>query len=178
LGYRLEAVVARKPVAPAFVARYPTASLVELKQGFALVPLTDNVIRRLSRGAPWDRGQLLHPQRSRLPHELAAALAALSSHGEVAYLEAKFFGGEGVQAAAVWADGVIVLGPIVEEDGEERPRRWRRVLRAVRGLSLHDRAINQALRRLGATVDRGAPDEFATLGLDRARHTEEWPPLA
>jgi hypothetical protein len=189
LGYRLEAVVARKPVAAVFGTHLRSAYVVDLEKGYALVPLTEGVIRELSPGQPWDRGQLVGQSEPQLPHGLCAALAELSTHGPVAYLEAAFFGGEGLQAAVVWNDGVTVLGPIIEQAGE---RRW-----------LHEGAINQALREIGVTAERpyryrppkhtivhaliwrlGIPptpvgkDEFATLGLGRARRTEEWPALA
>jgi hypothetical protein len=74
----------------------------------------------------------------------------LSGSGKVAYVEAEFFGGVGTQANCLFAIGRLVSGPTV-----------------------HEHAINEALRFVGVEVC-GATDEFDTVGLGRCRSTEQW----
>jgi hypothetical protein len=96
---------------------------------------------------------------------LAAFAACVSQHGPVAYLETDYFGGEGDQASIVWAAGQVVLGPL------HTSRRW--LNEELVGPPPGQRAINQALRRLG--VERGAAyDEFEALELGRLRSTDDW----
>jgi hypothetical protein len=176
LGYRLEAVVTKPAVAAALEEDFPAALAVELPQGFALVPMTRALIGQISGGRPWaDVAQLaggwvrynadsevVERSTSQLPHVLANVLASLSRVGAVAYVEAEFFGGSGVQASVVWDVGEIVLGPLIEK--EEAP---------VRGA---DAAINQALRRLGVQKKEGTFDEFEALDLGRCRKTDDCVP--
>jgi hypothetical protein len=165
VAYVLEAVVATPNVAGAFAARFPSARVVRLSEGLALVPLTESVINELSGGERWE--WLLSDGRA--PGPLATVLAEVSEFGPVAYFEAEFAGG-GSQASVIWEGGQVVFGPIIEED---EGRRWRRTRRP-----LSEGAFNQALRRLGVRVGPEAIDEFETVGLDRCRMTEEWLDLA
>ena len=70
--------------------------------------------------------------------------------GECIYIEAEFFGGDGVQASAIYRGGVQ-QGSIV----------------------LSDSAINQALRAIGV-IAKSPLDEFDSVGLGRERHTDAW----
>ncbi len=71
--------------------------------------------------------------------------------GRVAYVETEYFGGNGVQSAAVWERGAIAFGPKQADVGP----------------------INEALRLLG--VERtNAKDEFDTVGLGRHRGNKGW----
>jgi hypothetical protein len=74
----------------------------------------------------------------------------LSTSGRVAYVEAELFGGAGTQANCLFENGILVSNPTV-----------------------HENAINQALKFLGVEV-AGAFDEFETVGLGRHRNTERW----
>ncbi|KPH98191.1 hypothetical protein ACFZDP_32140 [Streptomyces mirabilis] len=74
-------------------------------------------------------------------------------------MEAEYFGGVGEQQAAVWADGAVVLGPLRVLEGQP--------------FGSAGSPISQALRRLGVVAD-AATDEFATVGLDRHRDSEDW----
>jgi len=118
------------------------AKLVALRQGWSLVPITSEV--REFHDIPFcpltDGGDDIS-----IINSLAEKL-----HGKSAYLEAEFFGGDGIQAAIVWEDGRMVFGPIVSHN-----------------------AINEALRRLGVLNDVGH-DEFEALGLKRYDHTDDW----
>jgi len=85
-----------------------------------------------------------------LPTELVNLCEAISSKGYLAYVEAEFFGGDGTQASAVFVDGKSA-GPIL----------------------IDAYAINSALAEIGVRrLDK--TDEFAALGLDKHRNTEDW----
>jgi hypothetical protein len=75
----------------------------------------------------------------------------LCRRGLVAYLEAEFFGGVGMQAHVLCRDGVVLGPPVVRED-----------------------AINQALRHFNVRLG-SHHDEFAAMGLGRYRDTDAWP---
>jgi hypothetical protein len=168
LAYTLEAVVAAEPVARVFADEYRSAVVVELEQGFALVPMAAPLIVELAAGGEtWRDAQLADEREPRLPEPLERALAELSREGAVAYVEAVFWGGEGAQGSVVWERGEVVLGPLAELEGIPPPP--------------DERAINQALRHLGVRFRRWKPskwDEFDALGLGRVRRTEAWTALA
>ncbi|MGW5611730.1 hypothetical protein ACWEWI_37895 [Streptomyces sp. NPDC003753] len=86
-------------------------------------------------------------------------LAQWSAAGPVAYVEAEYFGGVGEQRAAVWADGVLAVGPL-----DVPAKKW---------LSRAASPISQALRQLGARSGLGK-DEFEAVGLDRHRNNDDW----
>ena len=160
MGYSLEAVVGRKPVAEAFASPLPSAFVVELAQGFALVPITAEVINDLSPNDPWIGAQLAGFSDPEMPPALAAACAGASSLGALAYVEAEFFGGDGAQAAVVWERGSVAL-EVVDDENNPPP--------------ILDAAINRALRRLAVQRRSCQQDEFDLLGLGRVRRTEDWP---
>jgi hypothetical protein len=83
-----------------------------------------------------------------------ATLRALSLAGPVAWVWAEIVGGHGIQRATVWRDGAVVVGPLEGWLGKGRT------------------PISQALAALGVPIRGG--DEFATLRLDRHRHTGDW----
>lgn len=89
------------------------------------------------------------------------AFAAKASRGGVlAYLETEFFGGIGTQGAAVWAGGVLVLGPLALEFGQQTRRpasMW---------------PINAALKRIGV-VPAAQRDAFETFGLGAYRSIDD-----
>lgn len=102
------------------------------------------------------RRPLSSPEFHFLTPQLAAAGMAASAIGDVGYLEAAFFGGDGCQASIVWRDGGVVFGPLKADDDEP----------PVPPLS--EWPINQALRFFGV---RATPhvDEFRTVDLGRFR---------
>jgi hypothetical protein len=132
---------------------------VELPQGYALVPITPQVVDRFGGGEGKPFGDAFWFLSSSVE-----ALARRVSHtSPIAYLEAEMFGGTGTQAMVIWRDGEVWAGPATTEfrwpppDPDSSPQ-W---------------AFNQALRKLG--VDRGAAfDEFDALSLGRHCHTEDW----
>lgn len=88
------------------------------------------------------------------------AFAAKASQGaQLAYLETDFFGGAGVQGAAVWEDTRLVMAPASIEvgAGTRRP------------ISIWP--INTALKRMGIKPLAGA-DCFETIGLHLYRSVD------
>lgn len=79
------------------------------------------------------------------------ALAAWSTAGPVAYVEAEYFEGIGTQVAAVWDAGELVLGPIAE--GEDAPP-----------VTVRQSVTSQALGTLVVRA-HGHVDEFDAVGL-------------
>ena len=100
------------------------------------------------------------PQYSDLFHHLtpnlAAAATTASAVGDIGYIEANFFGGDGNQACIVWRDSNVVFGPLRVDDEEPPTPR------------LRDWPINRALQFFGVTAQPGR-DEFDTVNLGRFR---------
>lgn len=86
----------------------------------------------------------------------------ISRTAPLAYVEADFFGRAGFQSAVAWSDQTVICGPLTHRFNatcDERSREsW---------------PINTALITIG--VARGESiDEFAALGLNEERSTEDW----
>ncbi|PJE99601.1 hypothetical protein CUT44_03580 [Streptomyces carminius] len=159
MGYVLEAVVAREEPLRAAAAGIAAARTVPLRQGLALLPMTDELFGVLSPGGT--AGPEARPPGFRkLPGGFDRTLTRWSATGPVAYAEADFFGGDGEQRAAVWDAGALVLGPLHTAEGDPFPAAGS--------------PLSQALRRLGAVCDAESFDEFAAVGLGRHRHTRDW----
>lgn len=143
MAYTLQAVIGEESLLRACAQNRP---LVRLAQGKALVPLPGGT----EAGADFPFLPLTDEGVEQMPAPIAAICREFSANGRIAYVEAEYFGGEGVQAAVLWEKGLPV-GDI------ERS---------------HD-AINRVLRVLG--VDAGAAlDEFEALNLGQHRQTDKW----
>jgi hypothetical protein len=157
IRYELRAMVSFADVLTPLAATRPPARVVLLGQNLALIPVTDDV------------AAALHCAHVRPPPETGfraltagvhAALRVASMAEPIAYLEAEYLGRDGWQAAAVWAEGVIVYGPEYLHPTEPFPPRGQA-------------PIAEALRRLGA-LPVGRHDEFVAVGLGRYRSTQAW----
>ena len=123
--------------------------LVDLGQGFALLPLPDGDVETpipLRHADTGDGFQYLTPH-------LMQVLSEMSRGGRFAYVETEYFGELGGQGAVVFTDAQLAYGPTWDE--QIGP-------------------INTALRMLGVGVTPPAIDEFAALGLGRHRMTKDW----
>lgn len=119
------------------------AAVIALSQSKALVPLTKSVRE--------EHGISFLPLTDEGTDDVPESVRAFAARGKkIAYVEAEFFGGDGMQAAAVWEEGRLVFGPLVADD-----------------------AINQALRVIGV-AKKESFDEFEALSLGRHRDTDEW----
>ncbi|MER7460275.1 hypothetical protein [Micromonospora sp. NPDC126480] len=161
MSYQLSAVVADAEVLREETRDLDHAVLAALRQDFALLPVTPQLVEELT-GAPPDyaveKPDPKHPFALALSPALTEVLARWSRRGPVAYVEAEFAGGLGYQAAVVWLQGERSWGPLFDS-AFDRPRgQW---------------PVNAALVELG--VEPGAwIDPFAELGLHVERDTAGW----
>lgn len=161
MGYQLSAVVADAELLREQTADLDHAVLGELRQDFALLPVTPQLVEELTGALPDFSTAERSPEEPFdlvLSAALIETLARWSRSGPVAYLEAEFAGGAGYQSAVVWLGGGVSWGPRVDRlfDGP-RPE-W---------------PLNAALTRLGAEPGDWI-DPFAELGLHVERNTAGW----
>ncbi|MER5336531.1 hypothetical protein [Micromonospora sp. NPDC002717] len=161
MGYQLSAVVADAELLREQTADLDHAVLGELRQDFALLPATPQLVEELTGALPdfsvAERSPA-EPFHLVLSAALAGVLAGWSRSGPVAYLEAEFAGGAGYQSAVVWLGGGVSWGPRVDHLFDGPRSEW---------------PLNAALTRLGA--EPGAwIDPFAELGLHVERSTAGW----
>ena len=161
MSYQLSAVVADAELLREETRDLDHAVLATLRQDFALLPVTPQVVEELT-GAPPDYAveepAPEHPFALVLSPALTEVLARWSRRGPVAYVEAEFAGGLGYQAAVVWLDGERSWGPRFDAVFDRPRGEW---------------PINGALVELG--VEPGAwIDPFAELGLHVERDTAGW----
>lgn len=149
MGYTLCALIGRTHSLEPLLRAIPQAVLVELTQGFSLIPLLDEVIDAVTKCEPSEA----LPPFYYLTSQFEAQVLRLIGNEVVGYLEADYFGGEGQQAAVLWQGKQphFVVGP---EYG----------------------AINAVLYHLGVRRTSPEQDEFDTLDLRRHRYTDEWVP--
>ncbi|MFG1652967.1 hypothetical protein ACGFIE_23855 [Micromonospora sp. NPDC049275] len=161
MGYQLSAVVADVELLREQTAELDHAVLGELRQDFALLPITPQLVLELTGSLPdyaTEDRSAARPFDLVLSPALVEPLALWSRAGPVAYVEAEFGGGVGRQSAVVWLGGALSWGPRFD-DVLDRPREeW---------------PINAALVQLG--VERGTwIDPFAEVGLHLERNTDGW----
>ncbi|MGC4804217.1 hypothetical protein [Micromonospora sp. DT233] len=161
MSYRLSAVVADVELLREQTAGLDHAVLAALRQDFALLPVTPQLVEELTGALPDFAVERPGPER---PFELVLSpaltglLAGWSRHGPVAYLEAEFSGGLGRQASVVWLGGAVAWGPHFDDVLDAPRERW---------------PLNAALTRIGAEPGRWL-DPFAELGLHLERNTDGW----
>ncbi|PYP89840.1 MAG: hypothetical protein DMG65_12730 [Candidatus Angelobacter sp. Gp1-AA117] len=148
MGYELCAVVGSEKALRAFTIGLD-ARIVPLAAGMSLVPLTEKLLETLKADSG-DDAKTVSPVFEFLYRAIVDRAIAASEEGPLAYVEAGYFGGQGLQMAVAWDQGNMVMEP-----------------------SDTDNPINQALRLLGV---KAAPpdDEFDTIGLGRHRRTARW----
>jgi hypothetical protein len=161
MSYQLSAIVADADLLREQTDALDHAVLAALRQDFALLPVTPQLVQELTGSLPDFTGEELGPER---PFHLALSpaldelLSRWSRRGPVAYLEAEFLGGLGHQAAMVWLGGEVSWGPQFDDALDSPRQEW---------------PINAALARLG--VEPGPwIDPFAELGLHLERETDGW----
>jgi hypothetical protein len=161
MSYRLSAVVADVDLLVEQTADLDHAVLAALRQDFALLPVTPQLVEELTGSLPDFTVEELNPRRPFhlvLSTTLTGVFSGWSRQGPVAYLEAEFSGGTGHQAAVVWLDGAVTWGPCFDAVLDRPRAEW---------------PINTALVRIGAEPGRWI-DPFAELGLHLEGSTEGW----
>lgn len=174
--YELAGVVAAIEVLAPLEGVHPSVNVVPLPAaGLGLVPVTQEVADAVTPAMicavptlslPPHTGQSSGPFTTgpesgfvRLTPGLLALVEAASAVGPVVYMETDYTGRDGAQTAAVWRDGVLILGPLILGRSEVYVPR--------------EAPISQALRMLGVPGD-ARHDEFVVAGLGQFRRTEEW----
>lgn len=161
MSFDLHAVVASDATADEMRRRYDTAVVVRLAQRLSLIPVSQALTKQV--GATFSEGEDARAVSS-LFQDLTPGLLGLliesSRPSPVAYLEADYFGNAGGQVAAAWSGGQRIFGPKSFPAGDPWPP--------------GGGPIDEALRLVGATVDRPGADEFECVGLNRFRHTQQW----
>jgi hypothetical protein len=142
MGYTIQALIGDRVL----LEEAGMPDVVVLPQGKAMIPLTEKYLDENNiRGLPFTDEGL-----TKIPDTLKSIGDQTSEKGRVVYIEAEFFGGQGMQASILWNHGAIFQGPIV---------------------SLN--AINEALKFIEVEKDKDK-DEFDSIGLGEHRSTEEW----
>ncbi|MFJ8150572.1 hypothetical protein ACIQ6R_36905 [Streptomyces sp. NPDC096048] len=154
MSYDLKAVIAGSRLLAAVAVGLPSARVVDLQQGLALLPLSDAFSEAVA-----DADQPRRADFWSLPSGFDRVLAGWSKEGSVAYVESEYFGGAGEENVAVWRNGRLVLGPLHLVEGE---------LPSDAGSP-----VCRALRELGVRAGE-REDEFMAVGLGKHRNTEEW----
>ncbi len=158
MGHNVRLMAGSARVLAAYRALTPLAHLFALTSGaeILVLPLDDDLHDALHRAYGTGEWRSQAPLLS--TGDMAFAAEA-SREGPLACLETSYFGGSGQQAAIVWQNGEVVLGPSVmkRKDQERRaPSLW---------------PVNAALRTLGVAA-RDGEDEFQAFGLHFYRSNE------
>ncbi len=175
--YELVGVLAQFEILEPAADLHPAVHVAELHSaGLGLLPVTAELAAALTPALVGSAPGLDSPGRrpdaepavlytglesgfTRLTEGVLALVEALSAAGPVAFLEADYLGRDGCQTAAVWQDGVTVLGPLILGRSEVFVPR--------------QAPISQVLRLLGVPGELHN-DEFVVAGLGRYRRTEDW----
>jgi len=184
MAYTLDAIIAARPLLDRHRQRYASVRVAPLQHGLGLIPLAGSLPGEIAAtgtdaasatmGGSWDwtpefaawfnrngcKGAELPPFCNLSPL-LVAWIEHLSHDGAVAYVEVECWGGPCSQVAAIWRDGGLVEGPVVDEFGPDVPP------------SVLGGAVNHALRWMGIVADCNL-DEFEAVGLGTYRFTGDW----
>lgn len=144
MAYTLQAIIAKSG---SLLTELPKPlKVVQLQTDVALVPL--GVDARKALHLPFL--PLVDDGNQGLPVQLHELCQRLSLGCSLAYVEAEFFGGVGMQAHALYSVGKSMGLPLISEA-----------------------AINDALRFVGSPTGESM-DEFETAGLGLHRDTDSW----
>lgn len=159
MAHCIQAFVTTPAAARSIAARHAEAVVLELTPTINLVPLTDALIAAI---CPKGVASLPVPPFATLNQRVLGYMQGLAGEDALGYLETEYFGGVGVQAAALWIGRRAVLQPSEHA-----------AVRDVPTPPSADWPINRMLAALG--VARIAPqDEFDTVGLGHVHHMREF----
>src|SRR5262249_48891583 len=139
MGHAVRGLISKLEPLEAFACGHSLRRPIALPAGLSILPLRDTDL-----DAFLERPSSSNPEHTNILAEAFIDVLCTASRGEaLVYFETDYFGGRGIQTAAVFRDGALVFGP---ESAEFGP-------------------INAALRLLGVGVTPPAADEFDTVGL-------------
>lgn len=144
MAYTLQAIIAKSGSLPSELSK--PLKVVQLQTDVALVPL--GVDARKALHLPFL--PLTDKENQGLSVQLHELCQRLSLDCSLAYIEAEFFGGVGMQAHALYAAGKSLGLPLISEA-----------------------ALNDAIRFVGSPSGESM-DEFDTAGLGLHRDTDSW----
>jgi hypothetical protein len=161
MGTRIEAIIFDgSPETAALPVGLPTVPMTE---GLTMLPVTGEVLSRLEPDAIGDERI---PDSWNLQQPVAALARALSRDRSVLYLFSETSAGLGVKESLAWREGRLLYGPSGSCDIEAD-------LEPGYQLAPSDDAVNAGLRAIGVQAINGR-DEYATVGLERHRMSEDW----
>jgi hypothetical protein len=146
MGYYLQAFICRQPDQSLLTEKFNKAVYVDLGQGLALIPLTEELFDQITNFCSSPSVDKFEYMTENLEQKLLDAI----SDRKFAYVEAEYFGGEGGQMAIIWNNN-----------------------RRERVLPFGQDKINEVLKSFGVAAKEGQ-DEFVTLGFGLRRNTREW----
>lgn len=159
MSHEIKVLLAPRDVAFALAARMYDPHVVELPQGFSLIPLCYELDLNDEKLAP-ETVESIKKNRDRR-FELVAR--EVSSSGPIVLITTSYFGGIGSQSATVFLDRSEVASYYEHSK-----------VRSLRSCSCCPQgAINTALRWIGVIRDAGK-DEFDTMCLGWYRDTDDW----
>lgn len=172
MGHIIGGFIAREKGLQELFADYELAYVIPLKQGFAFVPVSDQLCAQLFEGKRFLAD--MSDERFRcLSSKLFQIGRQFSKKTPVAYIETDYYGGTGFQCAVAWNDGDVIFYPNAagREEGFQMDRN-----------TLNP--INDALSKIGVEIylaedlendlDEFGKDEFDKLGLGRYRDNDDW----
>lgn len=157
MSHHIQVIIGKEEIINDFKSRWIQAYKLSLKQGFALIPLTDDLLDDITE--LMDNGkEKPYPPFYQLNASLDELLKSESHKRQLAYLETEYFGGSGFQLAILYENQKLGLGPLKTETG------WNQKRMLYETLPEGKAAINQVLERIG--VRRiGEKDEFDSIDL-------------
>lgn len=172
MGHIIGGFIAREKELAELVADYDRAHVIPLKQGFAFVPVSDELCAQLFEGREFLAD--ISDERFRcLSSKLFQIGRQFSKTTPIAYIETDYDGGTGFQCAVAWEDGNIEFYPTAagSEEGFQ-----------MDGYGF--KPINDALSKIGVEtylaedlendIDEFTKDEFDKLELGKYRDNDDW----
>jgi hypothetical protein len=161
MGTRIEAIIFDgDPETVALPEGLPT---VPMPGGLTMLPVTAAVANGLD---PAAIGDARIPGNWNLQQPVAALARVLSRDRRALYLFSETWAGPGIKESIAWRAGQLLYGPSGTCDIEAD-------LEPGYDQAPADDAINAGLRAMGVHATDGR-DEYATIGLDSHRMTEDW----
>jgi hypothetical protein len=162
MGHSIQVILGPRAAVEALAENWVYAKAFALPQGFAAMPLTDELsddimelLRKNGKVKPFVWFSEAHQE----------VLEQASSRTQLAYLETDYFGGLGMQCAVLFEKGKLTLGPLKTET------LWDEQLQQYRSVPEGERAINAVLQAMGVWKGKML-DEFDALELGKYRNNE------
>lgn len=153
MSHAITAIIAKKSLSDKLVATFVNANQLNLKQDYALIPLTDALLKEI---------ETLYNEESKQPsnliiqNSLSAMLKTFSKEGSILWFNTQYSGGSGEQTALIYKNEQL-HGPY------KTKTIWDDEKMELIDFPEGTRAINKALHQLG--VYSPYRDEFGALNL-------------